>query len=77
MARIVEVTFQKVAVPIEKLTLELSEDEALFLRDILARVGGSIKTRRAMANSIIQPLKEQFGDLYNTRDLHGSVEVVE
>ena len=73
MAKITEVVFQKPVEPvIETLTLELTGKEALFLRDLLARIGGMHDTRRGLADAILVALESKLGDKYNTKDFEGN-----
>ena len=63
--------------PDESLTLELTGAEALFLRDLLEKVGGSpFKSRRQFAGSVLDGLASKLGNNYNTKDLRGTIECV-
>lgn len=57
--------------------LTLSEDEAIALRDVLARVGGYMDTRRAHIAAISDALDEVGFDFDSTvEDMRGSVDFI-
>lgn len=60
---------------VEVVQLELSQDEAQTLVDILARVGGTFDTRRKHSTAVLNALEEvgiDFeSDIDTDHDLHG------
>jgi len=59
---------------VEVVQLELSQDEAQTLVDILARVGGTFDTRRKYSTAVLNALEEvgvDFDTDLITNDLHG------
>jgi hypothetical protein len=75
MAKATKKTITPAVAAVTAITLELSEDEAKAVRDVLYKVGGySVTTRRGFAQSVYFALTEVIGIPLKVLDARGSIE---
>jgi hypothetical protein len=75
MAKATKKTITPAVAEVIAITLELSEDEAKAVRDVLYKVGGHpVATRRGFAQSVYFALTEAIGHPVKVLDARGSIE---
>lgn len=60
----------------QAVVLEMDEDEAQFLRDVLARIGGTRESRRKHQDSLTEALEKAGVYGGQARDIKGSIELL-